>query len=199
MSARIEFYRTKSNKSIEKTLTENYPNFRSWFLINKIKNLEIDEFKENFDLINFIKSHKKIDFNKTDKKTLNFILVEFIIEYPKSNQYFINFGSTMNKKNYFICDKIVNKTNDKKLKKHWNSITKGRLLENNSAEINIGYLFKNEQTELKLFIKKYFSQNHKTYFRLKKIEMCIGIELLLDAINEIENLNSEIITLIENY
>ena len=220
MGIRIEYYKTNSKKSINEILKENYPKFRTWYLERENLYGNIGE----IEFVEFLKNNTEFKIENVDKKILDELFEEMMLEYESSDDFIENIGSSLSKWRYEKSNNLINKTQNNELKILWNYITKGRSLKNNleyngySNDYKMSFLLKNEQEKLKKLLlntfgnleqikEKYWTRTEKkewekwqkdiNYYPIKDNPISTAIELVLEVLNEMENMNSTLIIGIE--
>ncbi|GAA0722191.1 hypothetical protein GCM10009430_24350 [Aquimarina litoralis] len=167
------------------------------------------------------------NLKELDKKLLDELVAEFVCEYSESIKVLDFFGPSMNKWKYIESTKLVSKTKDSEFITLWGYLINGRSLKNSEKfdsytnEYKIGYLSYEEHSKLKELIIQYFGDlqgmkaTYWTKSEKKKLENAIrnakngsyylsnhnpvtsGLEYVMEALNEIKDIKTQLITGIE--
>ena len=200
MGLRITYYRNNDGKTLKDLIIQNYVQFREWYLQQeKISKEEFNELFGNEQIKHYLHNNEYVmgDFEPIDKRLIDELTSEFLATYldlanrPDSLVELV--GPCMNKFHYPQSNHLVSATNDHEFIGLWNYIINGRSLKDGSFfnsytnDNKIGYLSISETKLLKDKIEKYvwnadiLSEKHW------------GLELVLEAINCVDEKNAELI------
>jgi hypothetical protein len=210
MGQRISYYRNNFKKGLKEIIFNNFSAFKEWYIETDKSSME--EFDEPFGdetLIIYLKQNPdlKTDFPKLDKKLVDGLTSAFIGSYcdltDRENKIFESFGPSINTRRYQESGEIVLRTNDEILIRLWNFIIKGRSLSDNgdfdsfTNDYKIGFLTFEEHRVLKAKIETHFGNIELIRQISGPCTETIGLECVLQALNEMTADNKELITAIE--
>lgn len=230
MGIRIHFYKNNFSTGLKNLILENYSDYAEWYL-NKNKS-SVEEFNEIYgtkELIDFFSKNRSIenDLSLIDKKLVDEMTAEFVLEYSEFNGCLDFFGPSMGKWRYQESTNLVLKTKNEEFIKLWKYLTQGRSLINSGKfdsytnDYKIGYLSLKEHQILKEMIGEYFGdlndmrEKYWTNSEKRKLEIAqqnprngvyslsdhnpitSGLEFVVLALNEMKTIEAELITGIE--
>lgn len=208
MGQRISYFRSKSGKTLIELIIEHFEAFRKWYLATD------DEFNGFFGSKELriylrLKPDFPTEFEKIDKHLIDELTSEFIGNYCdwrlKDGAVLELFGPLMSRWRYNDSTTLVANSGNQEFLTLWNYLMEGRSLKNKAEfdsytnEYRVGFLSHEERGKLKKYIETFFAKDFKLDTNiLSKSNLDIsGLEFVLDALNEVNDFDGEIITGIE--
>lgn len=211
MGIRISYFKNNFKKGLKEVIIENFTAFQEWYLNRHNESME--EFGEPFgteELKAYFAQNPNFekDFDTLEKMLLDEITSEFIGNYcdlwDRDSLMLEFFGPSIYKRWYEASTEIVIATQDQEFIKLWNYLIKGRSLRDNAPfddynkEDNIGFLDLSEIAVLKEKIGFHFGDKDAVRKYGAEDDKSTGLICVLNALEELDDRNVEIITMIAN-
>ncbi len=226
MGTRLAYYYIEqpTGKSLRDIIVENFTPFSAWYL-NMCKDV-FQEYNEVYNP-QYLKEcferslHQSTTFDQLDQRFIDQYTREFLIADDYLSEIGISlkmFGPCVNTGNYVESIALVENTGNEDFLALWTYLTSGRSLKNDAPfleedyEIRVGFLNRDEHKKLKYYLENYIGRDiqairDKYWTSEEKMiwqqggsagsSIASGAELVLKALNELNEKDVEVITLID--